>query len=106
MFAKWLPLLLLGLLTGAVAAAPVPKQPAVPPVTKEHLKASKKNLEEIAQACHIHAEVEDGLLPMDITDEKGKPLLSWRVRILPYLGEEAILTQFKFTEPWDSENNK
>lgn len=35
-----------------------------------------------------------------------KSELSWRVGILPYLGEKELFDQFKLDEPWDSENNK
>jgi prepilin-type processing-associated H-X9-DG protein len=41
-----------------------------------------------------------------VTDAKGTPLLSWRVAILPYLGEDALYKQFKLDEPWDSPNNQ
>ena len=41
-----------------------------------------------------------------IRDKEGKPLLSWRVAILPLLGEEALYKQFKLDEPWDSPRNK
>jgi hypothetical protein len=40
-----------------------------------------------------------------ILDHKGKPLLSWRVEILPYLGEDALYNQFHLDEPWDSPHN-
>jgi hypothetical protein len=36
----------------------------------------------------------------------GKPLLSWRVHILPYLEEQALYSQFRLDEPWDSEHNQ
>jgi hypothetical protein len=36
----------------------------------------------------------------------GKPLLSWRVAILPYLDEENLYKQFKLDEAWDSGHNK
>lgn len=36
----------------------------------------------------------------------GKALLSWRVAILPQLGEGELYKQFKFDEPWDSPHNK
>ncbi len=39
-------------------------------------------------------------------DKQGKPLLSWRVHILPYLGEQKLYKQFHLDEPWDSEHNK
>ena len=40
------------------------------------------------------------------TDENGKPLLSWRVHLLPYLDELELYEQFHLDEPWDSEHNK
>lgn len=39
-------------------------------------------------------------------DEDGKPLLSWRVHVLPYLEEQALYNQFHLDEPWDSAHNK
>jgi type II secretory pathway pseudopilin PulG len=36
----------------------------------------------------------------------GKPLLSWRVQILPYIEQEALYKKFKLDEPWDSEHNR
>jgi len=39
-------------------------------------------------------------------DKAGKPLLSWRVHLLPYLGEEKLYKEFHLDEPWDSDHNK
>jgi hypothetical protein len=39
-------------------------------------------------------------------DANGKPLLSWRVRILPYMEQQALYKEFHLDEPWDSEHNK
>lgn len=44
-------------------------------------------------------------LPDDITSDDGKPLLSWRVRLLPQLEESGLYSQFKLNEPWDSPHN-
>ncbi len=46
--------------------------------------------------------------PAAIVDAEGKPLLSWRIAILPYMGknEKDLYAQFKLDEPWDSPNNK
>jgi Protein of unknown function (DUF1559) len=41
-----------------------------------------------------------------VLDKNGKPLHSWRVLILPYIGEGELYKQFKLDEPWDSDNNK
>src|SRR5215472_15101476 len=45
------------------------------------------------------------LPPAALCDERGKPLLSWRVLILPYVEEDALYKQFKLDEPWDSPHN-
>ena len=36
----------------------------------------------------------------------GRPLLSWRVHILPYLDQAALFQQFHLDEPWDSPHNR
>ena len=54
-------------------------------------------------------EKEHGRLPAAYTvDKDGKPMQSWRVLLLPYLGEEAqkLYGQIKLDEPWDSTHNK
>jgi hypothetical protein len=44
--------------------------------------------------------------PAYIIDDKGRPLLSWRVAILPYIGGEDLLRLFKLDEPWNSPHNR
>jgi prepilin-type processing-associated H-X9-DG protein len=44
--------------------------------------------------------------PASTVDPTGKPLLSWRVLLLPYLDEQDLYNRFKLDEPWDSPNNK
>ena len=39
-------------------------------------------------------------------DADGKPLLSWRVHILPYMEQAPLYKQFHLDEPWDSDHNK
>jgi hypothetical protein len=41
-----------------------------------------------------------------IRDKNGKPLLSWRVAILPELEEMDLYRQFHLDEPWDSFHNR
>ena len=48
---------------------------------------------------------ENQKFPADILDADGKPLLSWRVALLPSMGFENLYKQFKLDEPWDSETN-
>lgn len=79
------------------------------PVEKVRLAAarvkSQNNLKQIALAFHNYHDA-NGSFPRDITDKNGKPLLSWRVAILPYVEELALYKEFKLDEPWDSDNNK
>lgn len=44
--------------------------------------------------------------PADAHLVDGKPLLSWRVHMLPFLGQEELYQQFNLKEPWDSPHNK
>ena|GEM_PF-4325774 len=39
-------------------------------------------------------------------DRNGKPFLSWRVHILPYIDQANLYQQFQLDQPWDSEHNK
>jgi hypothetical protein len=66
-------------------------------------------LSRIARAIHAYLEANNRNFPAAaIIGPDGTPLLSWRVAILPYLGEseKALYGQFKLSEPWDSPNNK
>lgn len=44
--------------------------------------------------------------PSAIRDRQGRALLSWRVLLLPYLGQEALFRAFRLNEPWDSPANR
>src|SRR5262249_25831548 len=50
-------------------------------------EASQDNLEDLAEALRSHARQHGHLPPAALTDPAGKPLLSWRVAILPYLND-------------------
>ena len=39
-------------------------------------------------------------------DKDSKPLLSWRVYLLPYIEQLNLFQEFHLDEPWDSEHNK
>jgi RNA polymerase sigma factor (sigma-70 family) len=40
-----------------------------------------------------------------INDKDNRPLLSWRVALLPYLGEGELFREFKRDEAWDGPHN-
>ena len=64
------------------------------------------NLKQLALAM-FQCETVDGHFPAHaIVSKEGKPLLSWRVYVLPYLDQKELFKQFHLDEPWDSANNK
>ena len=44
--------------------------------------------------------------PATITSADGTPLLSWRVALLPIIGQDELYRKFKLDEPWDGPTNK
>lgn len=67
---------------------------------------SQTNLKQIAIALHGFHDDKGHFPPAAIFGKDGKPLLSWRVAILPYVDQAELFKQFKLDEPWDSEHNK
>jgi prepilin-type processing-associated H-X9-DG protein len=63
------------------------------------------NLKQIGLAMHNYASAYGHFPPAASVDADGKPLLSWRVAILPFIEEQALFEQFKQDEPWDGPNN-
>ena len=45
------------------------------------------------------------LPPAYLTDANGKPTLSWRVIILPFMEQDSLYKRFNLSEPWDSPTN-
>jgi biopolymer transport protein ExbD len=80
---------------------------------KSALDAQRRNqLKQLGLAMHNYHDVNKSFPPVEHGldnqfDKDGKPLLSWRVHILPFLGEEAadLYREFRLNEPWNSEHN-
>ena len=99
----------LGLILGAVLVAGLVSPPARGKDSKDFLRIdialSQRNLKQISLAFYnFHTATLS--MPANLATADGKPLLSWRVVILPYLGEEDLYKQFKLNEPWDSAHNR
>jgi len=91
---------------GQPAPKPREKAPAADgPITTEQLQKSAENLKNIVLAYHNYNDT-NGELPTNQLSKDGKPLLSWRVQILPFIEQDHVFKQFKLNEPWDSEHNK
>jgi hypothetical protein len=68
-------------------------------------KEQMKRLQLIAKGCHKFEEANKKLPATANYDKEGKPLLSWRVHILPYMNQNNLYKLFRLDEPWDSEHN-
>ncbi len=64
------------------------------------------NEKQIALAMLNYHAANDSLPPAAVKDKAGKPLLSWRVAILPYIEQQALYKEFHLDEPWDGPHNK
>lgn len=74
-----------------------------------HRKArqqSLENLKQIALAMHNYHDTHGYFPPAASSDKNGKPLLSWRVLLLPFLDQNNLYKQFHLDEAWDSPHNK
>jgi hypothetical protein len=98
--------MVLVMMLAGMFAIPAPGADDPPPITRKDLQDSSNNLKQIGLAIINSADSNRGLMPTDITDKDGKALLSWRVAILPQLGEQKLYDQFHQDEPWDSPHNR
>lgn len=65
----------------------------------------KCNMKQLGLAMHNYHDAFKVYPPAVIRDEAGRPLLSWRVAILPFLEERGFYEKFHLNEPWDSPHN-
>jgi hypothetical protein len=97
------------LLTLAVGLVALPIFLLVPAVEKVRAAAertqSSNNLKQMALAMHNYNSTY-GHLPPAAGGQGMSTGLSWRVSLLPYLGEVVLYKQFNLNEAWDSPNNK
>ncbi len=101
--------LTLAVLVGAAAAMAGADEPPTKPSAAQRHKAKRelsRNLKEIGLGLHNHESAHNKLpAGAGYADRVGKPLLSWRVAILPFVNQEKLWRQFRTDEPWDSEHN-
>jgi hypothetical protein len=93
-------------LSTAVPIALAALVPAVRSAEQARARArAGSNLSQIGLAFHKFHDV-NKRFPTDIRSKDGKPLLSWKVAILPFLEQNELFKEFKLDEPWDSAHNK
>lgn len=78
----------------------------VPPGSATARLAVESQMKQIGVAAHDYLKA-NSKLPMAATlSADGKRLLSWRVALLPFLGQQSLYDEFKLDEAWDSDHNK
>jgi hypothetical protein len=68
-------------------------------------KESTDNMKQIGLAFHNYQSTQ-GFIPNNSYAPDGRPLLSWRVHILPYIEHDGLYRQFNLNEAWDGPTNK
>jgi hypothetical protein len=94
--------LFLSLVTYAVAKPLLRLQVPRPEV---HAAQSRANLERIGLALRSYHDKYDSLPPAYVSDSQGNKLYSWRVLLLPFLGEDELFAAFHKDKAWDSPEN-
>lgn len=64
------------------------------------------DLKQLGLAVHNYHDSKKSFPAQANYDKKGRPLLSWRVHILPYVEENNLYRKFHLDEPWDSPHNR
>jgi hypothetical protein len=71
-------------------------------------ETSANNLKQLLLAMHQYHNTYNRFPPAVTLgkDGQGGPPHSWRVALLPFMGEHALYNEYRFHEPWDSEHNR
>lgn len=85
-------------------------QALAPPLEDVHRRMAKQQsanrMKQIALAMHNYYDQNQSFPAQAKFDAQGKPSLSWRVLILPFLEQNKLYQQFHLNEPWDSPHNR
>lgn len=90
-------------LSETIGLAPATVRQAQEEARRNHCS---NNLKRIGLAMHDYHAARGHFPAAYSIGKDGKPLLSWRVQILPYLDQQGLYDQFRHDEPWDSPHNK
>jgi hypothetical protein len=83
---------------------PPPVENAKLPVDETFSVGDK--LMQMGLAMHNYHDVHKRFPTVANYDAQKKPLLSWRVSVLPFLEQQALYERFRQDEPWDSPHNR
>jgi RNA polymerase sigma factor (sigma-70 family) len=97
--------------SGRLASAQDSQPPAVEvsvkaPERQAQKRQTRDQLKQIGSALQGYFAVHQVYPGPALYGKDGKPLLSWRVALLPYLNEGPLYREFHLDEPWDSAHNR
>lgn len=94
--------------TATIASLPTiaQRKPNQPLSESQRRERAVKNLEVISSAVIEWLEGSFKVPVNHVKNSRGRPVLSWRVHILPMLGYQDLYNQFDLEQPWDSEHNQ
>ena len=93
--------------TATVIMSNDPPQPVKPRPSKSSMvQKDIDNMKQLVLGLHNYHDVYKSLPSASTADKDGKPLHSWRVALLPYLGYAELYEKIRHNEPWDSEYNR
>jgi len=72
----------------------------------DHRSQCAERLQAITLAMLMYERDHGTLPPAWSVDSAGQPLHSWRVLLLPYLGQQELYEQLRLDQPWNSEHNR
>lgn len=84
---------------------PVASTPGAGHATEKQWKDSCARARQLVRALHSYHDAKQHFPPAIITDAEGKPLYSWRVELLPFVGRQDLYDRFDKAKPWDAPEN-
>jgi prepilin-type processing-associated H-X9-DG protein len=66
----------------------------------------QNNLKQIALTLLNYQSAHGAFPPAVFADDGGKPKMSWRVAILPFMDQQGLYQQYDPKQPWDSPQNR
>lgn len=78
------------------------------PAENAYRSSCKQHLKQIGVALESYHQRYGCFPPAYVADNQGRPMHSWRMLILPYLGEgwpQELYDKYRFDEPWNGPNN-
>ncbi len=71
----------------------------------ESVMSVEDDLKQIVRAMKDYHNIHDRFPAHAVIGPGGEALTSWRVELLPFLGQGALYKKFRLDEPWDSPDN-